>query len=58
VWCVNLGQLPDTYPAMLSSLLLNRIRGENKMEKLIGQDKDRELTYQLPPWAKQSTIAN
>ena len=56
VWWLNLGQLPDTYPAVLSLPLLHRIGGENKMEKLIGQDKDRAITYQLPSWTEQCQL--
>lgn len=29
-------------------------RGENKMEKLVGHDKDREITYRLLSVAKQT----
>lgn len=55
-WWLNPGQLPDTYPAVLSRPLLNRTRGENKMEKLIGQAKDREITYQSLSRAKNSQL--
>ena len=34
-----------TQPLSLS--LLNMMAGESKMKKLVGQDKDREITYQL-----------
>jgi len=27
---------------------------ENKMKRLIGQDKDREMVYRLLAWAKQA----
>lgn len=40
------------YPATLSSSLFHRTE-ESKMEKIIEQGKDREITYQLPPRAKQ-----
>jgi len=38
----------------LSLPLLNRIRGKTKMKKFADQDKDRDITYQLPSWAEQS----
>ena len=41
---------------MLLPPLLNRIGEENKMEKLIAQDTDREITYQLPSCAKQCQL--
>lgn len=40
------------YPATLSSSLYFSVRG-SKMEKITDQGKDREITYQLPPWVKQ-----
>lgn len=40
-------QLPDAHPAAFSLPLLNTTRGENKMEKLVEQDKDRKITYRL-----------
>lgn len=55
VWCINLGQLLDTYPATLS-LLLNRTRGGNNMEKLIGQHKGKEITYHLPSWGNHCQL--
>lgn len=51
------GGLPDAHSAALSLLLLlllNRTGGENKIEKLVGQDKEGDTTYQSPSWAKQT----
>ena len=56
MWWVDLGQLPDAHPAALSLPLLNRIGEENRMEKLVGRDKDREIAYQLPSRAKQTQL--
>lgn len=42
---IYLACLPDAQSATLSLPLLNRVRGENKMENLISQDKDRQITY-------------
>jgi len=42
LWRVDLGQLPDTHPAALLFPLLNKAEGANKMDKLMGQDKDWE----------------
>jgi len=39
-----------------SVLLLSKTGGENKKEKLMGQDKDREIIYQLLSWAKQTRL--
>jgi len=36
------GWLPDSHPAALSLLLLNKRGGENKLEKSVG--RDREIT--------------
>ena len=41
------------HPAALSSLSSTG-QGENIMKKLIGQDKDWEITYQLLAWANQT----
>jgi len=30
--------------------------GEYKIKKLLGQDKDREISYQLPSQAKQTQL--
>jgi len=40
----------------LSLCLLHRTRGEKKMEELIGQDKYKEITFQLLSQAKQTQI--
>lgn len=34
-----------SHPAALSMPLLSRTGGENTMEKLMGRDKDREVTF-------------
>jgi len=39
--------MPDAHPAVLSLSFLNRKEGENKMQKLVELDKDREATYQF-----------
>jgi len=52
VWWVNLGWLPAAHQATVS-FLFNRTGGKNKIKKLIGWDKNREITYQLLSWAKQ-----
>lgn len=44
---VDLDWLPDVHPATLSLSFLNTIRKDNNMEKLVGQDKDKKVTYQL-----------
>lgn len=46
--------LPDGPPATLSFPFLNSRGEENKMEKPMGPDYDREITYQLLSWAKQT----
>ena len=56
LWWVDLVQLPYAHPAALSVPLLNRTRGENKMKKLVGRDKGREIAYQLPSQAKQTQL--
>jgi len=33
---------------------INRTGGEKCNEKLIAQNKDREMPYQLPSWVKQT----
>lgn len=50
LWWVDPGGLWDTHPAAL------RTEGENKIEKLMGQDKDREISYWLIPWVKQARL--
>lgn len=52
----SLGWLPDTHPAALSLPLLSRTRGENTKKKLVGRDKDREITYGLASRAKQTQL--
>jgi len=41
---IDLGWLPDPYPAALSGPLLNRTGEENKVEKFVCHHKDREIT--------------
>lgn len=36
--------------------LLNRTGRESKMKKLMGQHKDREVTYQVLSWATQTQL--
>lgn len=36
------------------SSFVNRTGAESKMEKLMGEDEDREITQQLPSLAKQT----
>jgi len=43
----NFGCLPNSYLATLSLPLLRRTERENKMENLVNQHKDREITHQL-----------
>lgn len=50
---VELCWLPDTYPAALSLPYLNRTGGENKVKKLMGRDKVREITWQSLSWANR-----
>lgn len=54
VWWINLGWVPDTHPATFSLTLLNRAGEGNKMKKLMGQDKDGEITCQLLPQVKRT----
>jgi len=56
-WCwADLGQLPDAHPVTLSLPLINKTEEENKIKKLLGQDIDRKVSYQLPSQAKQSQL--
>jgi len=56
LWWVDLA-LPSTHQGVLSLLLLlNRTGGGNKIEKLVGWDKDREIPYQLLSGAKHTWI--
>lgn len=47
------GQMPTQ---LLSHSHLQQVGGENTMKKLLGQDKDREMAYQLPSQAKQARL--
>lgn len=49
MWQVDLGQLPDAWPAALATGWERK-----RMEKLLHQDKDREITYQFPSQTKQT----
>lgn len=44
---LDIGHLPAVHPAVLPLSLLTKMWGENKMENLLGQDKNREITHQL-----------
>ena len=46
LWWVVLGQLPDAHTAALTLPLLNSTEGKKNMKKLVGQYKDKEITYQ------------
>lgn len=46
-------RLPDACSAALSMFLLNRTGRGNMTEKLVDQDKNGDITYLLPSWAKQ-----
>ena len=56
LWWVDHGRLADPHPATPSLPLLNRTGGENKMEKLVHQDKDRQIADQLLSQAKQTWL--
>lgn len=45
---VDIDWLPDVNPATLSLSFLNTTREDNNMEKLVGQDKNKKVAYQLP----------
>lgn len=53
---VDLGCLPDFHPIVLSLGLFNRSGEEKKMKNLVGQDKEREITYQFLSRAKQTQL--
>lgn len=53
---VDVGQLPDPHSATLSVPFLKRAGGQIKKEKLVGWDKDGEITYQLPSRAAQTKL--
>jgi len=40
--------------ALYHSFSINRTEGDNMVEKLVRQDKDRKNTHQSPSWAKQA----
>lgn len=56
MWWVNLGWLSDANLATLSLPLVNRTEGENNIKKLVGQDKDLEITYPLPSQSNQTQL--
>lgn len=45
LWRVVFGWRPDAHPAALTLSLYNT-EGDSAMKKLLGQDKDKEITYQ------------
>jgi len=53
---VDLGQLPNTHPAALSLLLLNRT--EKMRWKSSCVETDREIIYQLPSQEKQASLGD
>lgn len=53
---IDCGQLPDAHPAVLSLSFLNRKEWENKMQKLVELDKDREANYQFPSRTKETSL--
>lgn len=52
---VYLVYLPDAQPATVTPLI-KWLRGENKMEKHMSRDKDRNISYWLPQWANQTKL--
>ena len=56
MWWADLGWLLGGDPHVLSVPFPLQDRGEKKMEKLVGRDKDREIPHQLPSWPKQSRL--
>jgi len=54
VWWVDLGKLLGAHQAALSLPLLCWTREQNYNERLVVQDKDREITKQLLSRAKQT----
>lgn len=54
LWLLNLGLPPGAHPDALSLPFPNSMGEENKMNKFMGQDKDREITYLLSSWTKQT----
>jgi len=44
VWWVDPGQWPDAHPAPFPLPILSRFGGE-KMKKLVGRDKGRQIAY-------------
>ena len=56
LWWVNLGSLPGAHQATFLLHLLNKTVGENKIKKIMGWDKDREITHQVPSQEKQTQI--
>lgn len=54
LWRVDLGQLLDNHPAIVSVLILNKTEEKNKMKMFMGQDKNREIIYLLPSEGKQT----
>lgn len=46
--------MPEAHPAGFFLPLFKRTRGQNEIKKLVVQDKDREIVYQLPSQAEQT----
>lgn len=55
LWWVDLDQLPASHQ-LLPSLPSTGWGGENKMKKLMGQEKDKETTHPLLSQAKQTSL--
>ena len=56
LYWVDVGWLPGAHQAALSLPLFNKTGRENTMKKLVGQDKDKEITPQLLSQAKQTRL--
>jgi len=52
VWWVDLGWMPGTHQATLSLPLLSWTGERKRNKRLMGQDKDREIAWQLASQAK------
>jgi len=61
LWWLSHGPQPNSHSATHHSPASpagkrKKIGKKKGMTKLVGQDEDREITYQLPLWAKQTQI--
>lgn len=54
MWWVDHGRLQGTHAATVSLPLLDRTEGENRIKKVVCQDKEMEITYQLPSLTEQT----